>query len=370
MESETKQSSVYATLRAAVLSGKYPRSKPFPSERALAMRHHVSRSTVHCALADLEREGLVSRSRGCGTFITKKGALRQIGLLMPGIAYSEFFQPIATALSAVCTANDYGLSFMGAFSKDGASRAAQAQKQANDLVEQGVRGVVFQPIESLPEAPRVNKRILSIFETASIPVILLDSDIVPPPDRSGYDVVGVNNFNAGRMMAVHLISVGAKRIRFATMPHPCYSIRDRYAGMQSVIAAHGGLPSSAVELDPSSAKDVRRLLKAERPDAILCCCDTFAAYMKQTLETLGKKVPSQILLAGFDDVQHASIITPPLTTMRQPCQKIAEAAFRALMERIASPDLPAREILLPTRLIVRGSTRKSGSTTSGIRLRI
>ena len=358
MQNKTKQSSVYEVLRAAVLSGRYPPSRPFPSERALATRHHVSRSTVHCALADLEREGLIFRSHGCGTFITKQGALRQIGLIMPGIAYSEFFQPIATALSALCTANDYGLSFMSAFSKDGAERAAQTLKQASDLVTQRVRGVIFQPIESLPEAPRVNKQILAIFKSAAIPVILLDSDIVPPPERSSYDVVGVNNFNAGRMMAVHLISAGAKRIRFAMMPHPCYSIRDRFAGMQSVLAAHGEPPCSAAEIDPCSEKDVRRLLRLEHPDAILCCCDTFAAYLKQTLESLRKKVPDQILLAGFDDVQHASLITPSLTTMRQPCQAIAETAFRALMERIAKPDMPPREILLQTRLTVRDSTRR------------
>ena len=358
MNGEGKQSSLYAALKSAVLGGKYSRHEPLPSERALAMRYKVSRSTVHCALADLEREGLVLRRRGCGTFVTKQGALRQIGLLMPGVAYSEFFQPVATALSEMCTANDYGLSFMGAFSKDGSERAAQTLKQAGDLVSQRVRGVIFQPIESLPEAPRINKRILSVFKAADIPVVLLDSDIVPPPQRSGFDVVGVNNFNAGRALAIHLISAGARRIRFAMMPHPCYSIRDRFAGMQSALAAHGEPPSPAAEIDPTSERDVRRVLKAERPDAILCCCDTFAAYLKRTLDVLRKKVPEQILLAGFDDVQHASLMTPQLTTMRQPVRKIAETAFMALMERIARPDLPAREILLPTTLTVRGSTRR------------
>ena len=350
---------VYETLRREILDGRYSDARSFPSSPALARRFGITRFTVRQALDILTKEGLIRSERGRGTFVTKMGSDRQIGLIVPGVAYSEFFQPIVTALSGVCTENGYGLSIGSVFSTDGAERARQAMALAHDLAEKRVSGVILQPIESIPNAPRVNKKILSVFAAADIPVVLLDSDIVPPPDRSAYDVVGVDNCDAGRRMAVHLIAAGAKRIRFVSMPLPCYSIRLRFAGVQSVLAAHGVLLKEMEELDASDAAAVRRFLRMERPDGIVCCCDTFAAFFKRTLEKLGKSVPKDMLLAGFDDVQHARIMTPALTTARQPCAEIAQAAFRTLIERMRDPALPAREILLTAPLVIRASTRRN-----------
>ena len=73
---------------------------------------------------------------------------------------------------------------------------------------------------------------------------------------------------------------------------------------------------------------------------------------------LGKRVPEDIMLAGFDDVQFASVMTPQLTTIHQPCDDIASMAFKALQERIADLSLPPREIFLPAPLVVRKSTAR------------
>lgn len=355
---EIKYRDVVETLRKDILSGKYSLQSPFPSVAMIMRRFGISNMTAVKVMDKLKHEGLIASYQGRGTFVTKMGSNRQIGLIAPGVAYSEFFQPIVVALSGVCMENGYGLSVGSAFSSDGTERARQALAFAHDLAEKRVSGVIFQPIESIPNAPRVNKQILAIFAAAKIPVVLLDSDVVPMPQRSDYDVIGVNNFDAGRRLAVHLLSAGARRICFVTMPHPCYSIRNRFAGVQSVLASHGMLLKSMTELDATSEADVRRLLRKEKPDAILCCCDTFAAYVKCSLEKLGKVVPRDLLLAGFDDVQHATIMTPALTTARQPCEKIAREAFCALVERMKNPKMPPREILLTAPLVVRSSTRR------------
>lgn len=358
LKDNTNYKSVYETLKKEILSGEYSSGKTFPSSTALARRFEITRFTIRQALDILAKEGLVKSQRGRGTFVTKMGANRQIGLIVPGVAYSEFFQPVVTALSGVCTANGYGLSIGSVFSANGEERARQAMTLARDLAEQHVSGVILQPIESIPNAPSVNKQILTVFRAAGIPVVLLDSDIVPPPDRSDYDLVGVNNYDAGRRVAVHMIAAGAKRISFVSMPKPCYSIRYRFAGAQSALASHGVLLKEMSELDASNVGDVRRFLRKERPDGVICCCDTFAAFFKRTVEHLGKRVPQDVLLAGFDDVQHAKIMTPTLTTVTQPCEKIAREAFLALLGRIKNPNRSAREILLTAPLVVRESTRR------------
>ena len=359
----TNYKRVYETLKKEILGGKYSSGKSFPSSTALARRFEIARFTIRQALDILAMEGLIRSQRGRGTFVTKMGANRQIGLIVPGVAYSEFFQPIVTALSGMCVERGYGLSIGSVFSENGEERARQAMALAHDLVEKRVSGVILQPIESIPNAPRVNKQILSVFKEVGIPVVMIDSDVVPLPLRSEYDVVGINNFDAGRRMAIHLLAAGARRICFVSTPWSCYGIRDRFAGVQSVLASHGVLIRSMFELNASKADEVRRLMRKERPDAILCSCDTFAAHLKCTLEKIGKRVPEDVLLAGFDDVQHATIMTPALTTVRQPCAEIAREAFCALIDRIKGENRPAREILLNASLVVRASTRRVRDVT-------
>ena len=109
-------------------------------------------------------------------------------------------------------------------------------------------------------------------------------------------------------------------------------------------------------MHPDDLASIRRHLRRHRPDAIICCNDKTAAIFKRTLDLLGIRVPEDILLAGFDDVSVSNIMSPPLTTIHQPCELIAKTAFDRLLARIADPDLSPAEILLNSKLIVREST--------------
>ena len=75
-----------------------------------------------------------------------------------------------------------------------------------------------------------------------------------------------------------------------------------------------------------------------------------------TLDELGVIVPDDIRVAGFDDVRYANLLRVPLTTIHQPCRAIGSAAVQAMVERLTNPGLPARDILLDSRLVVRRST--------------
>ena len=108
-------------------------------------------------------------------------------------------------------------------------------------------------------------------------------------------------------------------------------------------------------------KALKRYLKKQsrHPDAFICSNDAIAAVFKQTLEKAGLRVPEDVMLTGFADLQIASLMTPPLTTIRQNREQMAQAAFRRLMERIACPSLPPCDLFLHAPLVVRGSTLKS-----------
>jgi DNA-binding LacI/PurR family transcriptional regulator len=113
-------------------------------------------------------------------------------------------------------------------------------------------------------------------------------------------------------------------------------------------------------LDPADQGRVAAIMADCRPDGIVCSNDRLAAVLMRTLAGLGISVPGQVKLISFDDVQYASLVTVPLTTIHQPCDQIGAAAMRAMYERIASPDMPARDILLDFRLVVRESSGSSG----------
>ena len=339
-----------------IRGGKYSAHGSFPSLTRIMRRFKVSRATALRSVDELKRKGVVG-SRPCSGLYVKPGS-RTLGLIVPGIAYSEFFPPIVSGISRLCQKEVYGLLFGDVYSSDHEKRAAQAKKFACDLAAEKVAGVIFQPIEFLRNATRINKEITSVFDEAGIPVVLIDYDIVPPPDRSHYDLVGINNFEAGRRLAIHLAAVGAKRIHCLMRPYWAASVWNRYAGIKSVVSSMGGGKSeNLLRAEPDDIDAIRAYLKKFRPDAIVCGNDTAAAYLKHTLDKLGKRVPEDIMLAGFDDVQHATIMSPQLTTIHQPCDDIATSVFRALQERIADPTLPPREIFLPAPLVTRESTK-------------
>jgi len=98
------------------------------------------------------------------------------------------------------------------------------------------------------------------------------------------------------------------------------------------------------------------------PDAIVCAHDRSAAQLMHALLGLGRRIPHDIRLAGVDDVEYAAWLPVPLTTMRQPVQEIGEAAVAAMLERLAHPDRPARDIFVQCTLVVRQSC---GAATRG-----
>ncbi|MGB9407020.1 MAG: substrate-binding domain-containing protein, partial [Terracidiphilus sp.] len=107
--------------------------------------------------------------------------------------------------------------------------------------------------------------------------------------------------------------------------------------------------------DPSQEPAVRRMVESIRPDAIICANDGTAGILMRSLIALGYHIPKDIRIAGFDDLKYASLLPVPLTTIHQPWRNIGEAAMAAMIERVSRPDMPARDILLGCKLVVRAS---------------
>lgn len=364
-----KYRTVVETLKAEILSGKHPVSKSFPSVRSLIRRFGVSDTTVLHALDDLTAQGYVSRRQGRGTFVTKDGSSRKIGMIISGLAeYSEFFQPIATALIRVAQTKGYELIFGDVLSREPEARIREARELAAKFIRQRVAGVVYHPLEYVADSGATNCNILNVFDRAKIPVVLLDSDIVPPPGRSKYDLVSIDNEYSGERLARHLMERGAKDIHFLMRPNWVPNVQSRARGVMRAKMDMGGSRqfNDILISEPDDLNTIRKYLKRHpAADAFICQNDTIAAVFKQTLESLGRNVPNDILLAGFDDVKVACLTSPSLTTIHQPCERIAEVVFSRLRGRIARPDDETLTIYVEAPLIVRDSTTKLSKLRKG-----
>ena len=352
-------------IRQEIFSGKFDHAGKFPSEEQLIRRFGVSRNTVRNALEELKRTGVLETRNGSGTYLSAAASrpVGTLGMIVPGMAMTEIFQQICGTF--IRAARDAGYTTLcgEASSADPAIRTVQALRAAHDCAERRVAGVVFEPIELTENTAVTTTEVLSILRKARIPIVLIDRDVVVPPLRSSFDLVGIDNVRGGYRLAEHLIGAGARRIHVLCRPNSAPTCRKRAQGVNLAMLDHG-IPvarNNFHEIDPSDATAVKTLLRRCRPDAIMCCNDATAADLLITLRTLGVRVPEDISVTGVDGLRCASIVTPTLTTIRQPCDSIARTALKMLLERIATPSLPPREILLDAELVVGQSTRNASS---------
>lgn len=347
-------SEIAKILREEIRAGVYADSGTFPSLTKIVQRFGVSRPSAVRSIAELKRLGLVTVRKGSGTFVQKVN--RTIGLAIPGTADSEFFAAIMDGLVYNCNRCGMDLVAGDVFPVAHKRRAVQAERLARHLVSIPAAGVIMQPVAYSEEAQSVNGIIADILDKAGIPVVLIDYDLLPPPERSRYDLVAIDNFNAGRKVAAHLIDAGAKRICCLLYKLSADSVHARFAGVDAEVYRVTGRHVDIIEAKPDDVGLISAGLAAYRPDAIVCSNDIAALKLSKTLAGLNVRIPQDVKLAGFDDVVEAGRMKPSLTSIRQPCFELATTAFRTLLERIKNPELPPRQILLDTSLVIREST--------------
>lgn len=358
---EIKYRELARTLETEIRGGRYAR-KRLPSEMQLVHRFGVGRKTVQRALLELQYVGLVVRRRGKGTFLTQKaqGLGGSIGLVLP-ISRGEIFPPICQKITALAQDAGYSVVLADVGATDFGKRVAQIRKAARNFVDLNVIGVVYHPIDGIADARKINEVALRIFSRSGMPLVMVDCDCETYPKRSGYDVVGADDFDAGYKVAEHLIARGARKIVFCLPKYAGASHLNRSRGVAAAAEVHGAALSVA-KLDPDERASVRRLLAKRRPDAFVCGNDRFAALLMETLKSLGRRIPEDCLLAGFDDVNYARLTSPSLTSTHQPCEKIGQLAFETLLNRVRCPSAPLQTISIEARLVPRGSTERDGGS--------
>jgi LacI family transcriptional regulator len=286
-------------------------------------------------------------------------AQRQLGLLIPGLGTTEIFEVICGELAGLARVHEYSLIWGGSAHPRMHADACieDTQELCTQFIRGGVSGVFFAPFERIAQKEEVNRCLADRLWKAGIAVVLLDRDLGESLARSEFDLVGIDNFAGGYLLADHLLKLGCRHLAFVARPLSAPTVNARLAGAREAILDHGlPIPPDFLHLgEPDDPELVRSLVAARPVDAVLCANDDTAAMLLRPLEKAGIRVPRDMRVVGFDDVRYAMLVSVPLTTMHQPCRDIAVTAFHAMLERIADPALPPRSLILPPRLVVRES---------------
>jgi GntR family transcriptional regulator, arabinose operon transcriptional repressor len=359
---------VYDALRRDIDAGRWRRGDRLPSEAELVRTFGASRITVGRAVRELQRDGLVDRRPGSGTYVRgpSPSSGLSFGLLIPDLGETEIFEPICQGMMASPLARAHALVW-GSPTGGGAEKEARAWSLCRQYIEREVAGVFFAPLEGTAGMDAANQRIADALDAADIPVVLLDRPVLPYPGRGHHDLVGIDNRRAGFLVTEHLVRQGARRVLFVAEPQAAATVDAREAGWREALYA-ADIPvarGAGVRLDPADPAAVRAWVDLLEPDGVACANDRTAARLMHTLLGLGLRVPGDVRLVGMDDLEYAALLPVPLTTLRQPTRAIGDAALSAMLDRIARPELPTRDILLQGELIVRASCGGAGQPPAG-----
>ena len=217
-ESTPKYRQIYDSLKDSIAGGQYRTGDRLPSESELVRTFSASRLTVNRALRELQLAGFIERRVGSGSYVSTTGAPGlTFGLLIPELGVTEIFEPICRGMAEVELADHHVL--LWGKSPDGHSRSKPAARElCQQWVAKKVSGVFFAPLELSGDNEAINGRITEMLQQSSITVVLIDRDLVPFPQRSRYDLVGIDNRRAAYVLTMHLVDRGCKRVVFVGFP--------------------------------------------------------------------------------------------------------------------------------------------------------
>lgn len=190
--------------------------------------------------------------------------------------------------------------------------------------------------------------------------------VVGPTEESNeISAVTFDDVGGGRLAGSHLLEIGRRRLAFLGNPHNVVQSADRLAGMLQAVEASGPdatvmtitVKNLTVEDGIEAAEQIVSMPEPERPDAIFAANDMVAVGALNVFLRAGIKVPEDIAVVGYDDVQYARQAAVPLTTVRQPAYEMGKAAGQQLLEQIERPG--TREVqqrVFGAKLVVRQST--------------
>lgn len=276
----------------------------------------------------------------------RAGRSRAIALVVLDVG-NPFFAAVARGAEARAAADGYVV-LLGSSGAD----ADQERLYVDQFREQRVAGVLLTPADAGGD-------VVEHLAAAGIPVVLVDEQ------TAGHDVctVSVDDVEGGHLAVAHLLEQGRRRIAFVAGPLTTRQVADRLAGARRAVDDVEGASLEVIETDAmtvlagrAAGEELRE--RSDRPDAVFAANDLLAVGVLQALTMLGGiRVPDDIALVGYDDIDFAAATVVPLTSVRQPAEALGSTAVDLLLRQLDGGVDPAqRQVRFQPELVVRASS--------------
>ncbi|HYN82857.1 MAG TPA: GntR family transcriptional regulator [Gemmatimonadaceae bacterium] len=356
-------------IRGKIMSGEMPVGTQLPPHRELAVSYGVSIMTINKALSGLVSEGVLHSRVGRGTFVAVRPAPSEgsparemLGFVLRDLS-SPFFSLVAHAAQQRADALGYGLLFSSS-----SNRLDREEEQIRRFRDLGASGLI---IVSMARTYRINEPIQALHD-AGYPYVMVSY-------TEGDDVpwIGMDLDNAGYLATQHLLAMGRRRIGY---------IGDRIGSIMCELRGRGyrrALEQSGLPVDPALEFDYpfegewndyrsgyavgeRIAGLADPPDAMFVFNDLGALGFQDALLDRGINVPDDIAVVGLDDIELAGRARVPLTTVRQPVDRIGALAVDYVLARLRGEQPPNRQILPPQLIVRRSSGAAAEESTEAV----
>lgn len=293
----------------------------------------------------------------------KTGQAKMFGLLVPSIV-NPSFAALAREVDLAAKECQYRVLLGNTYRQESEEHAF-----LEDMISHGVRGVIVASSEM--EKPHFAR-------AAAQGMIMVNYDSRMPsgvaPGAMPFDSVSMDNVEAGRLAAEHLIAGGCRNLVFVTEASPTMSRSHKIEGFLSAARAHGLMHDDMViegkaltaygdtemtGLGLSLAEKICRL--SPLPDGIVAINDALGIGLMAGLRDAGIDVPRQISVVGIDNIPLAGLIHPGLTSVMPPLSHMARVMVERLLVRIDDPALAPGEFLFTPSLVIRQSVATHGT---------
>lgn len=248
----------------------------------------------------------------------RSGFSRTLGLVVPDVS-NPFFTEVARGVEDAASKRDYAV-----FLCNSDESSLKEDKYVNVLIEQQVRGVLITPADNKSDR-------LDAMRDRGIAVVLLDREIKGRSQCS----VSVDDIYGGQIAIEHLVSLGHKRIVFVSGPESIPQVADRGAGAAKAAKA-AGLKIQVIRVPlmntAQGTEAVTQILALDQmPTAIFCANDLLALGVMRELRRQEIRIPEQVSVLGYDDIEFAPSALIPLSSISQPAYQIGVTAANLLL---------------------------------------
>ncbi len=350
-------------LALLIASGELAEGDRLPPVRELAQHLGINWHTIRAAYKQLAAERLVTVRQGRGTLVLPYTAHRAarpapgtptftLGILLPSLnpIYAPFIGGIEQAaretpwLPLVCYHHD---------------DPDLTVKYLDQLLARQVDGLILVSIDQQFVPPTLARD--------SLPIVQVDN-----PQASGYAVL-LDSQGAAYRATHHLLEHGHRRIGLLSGPLDWPNVHECYLGYQRALASaflepdpHLVVETSTFHLDAGYQGGQRLLNLVNRPTAIFCTADILAIGAMRALQAGGVRIPDDVAVIGYNNIDLAALVEPPLTTVSAPAYEMGLTAMTMLHRLLLGQPVENRRVVLDARLVVRQSCGCRKESSSGL----